>query len=598
MGKGVKKIIAVVIVIIIIATAYYIWQKGKGYETGTATLDDLLKSKSERKIGSTTVIASDENPYYALIGTPVALYYEKQEEFLSPLLVEGEETDNFLAVYNPGVTFTLEGGVEEASVNAAKHFWKSSDGAVLLKDDAYDIGLSIVSLASYLDIPVIVTDNTNNVLDVLKSLNVKYTIVCSELSGYGKTWKIGSAKEAQEFLLNFVQKKFGNISYVTVANPNDVGLGHGLPKLSCLAPYLSAGRKGIVVSSNTSVLPEDAFIDFNDREEEIAAMANNVSVKIKENIDNLLEGISGRGMLEGYLRNPYLAILGGPYSLPFYYKYVTLGDDKRWIATDDYFANLDEDEFTVELACGRPIALSVNATSCLISRSLCYDEYKEKYNEGPGATSTNDVAGTEWKSAAYVGSGDDWNGAIWSMRPEHREARTYLLENDYFVYTTKRRLTGEHVAQQLLELYTSSSMIYVMAHGSPSGYQMVDGITGADVQEWGFLGPSVLLLVSCSAGRTDVEDIQGTISLSFMSVGTNTYIAGTRTEFTEGSPKINFACLKAIVSEDATTGLAFRDAKNDFVKEYVETGKSDYYHAAIKQLYGDPAFNPYEPKND
>ena len=595
MSKGVKKILAVVIVIIVIVAGYYVWQKGKGYETGVATFDDLLKSKSERKMGSTTVVVSDESPYYALVGTPVALYYDKEEKFLSPLLVNGKETDNFLAVYNPGVTFILEGDVEAVSLNAAKHFWKSSDGAILLKNDAYDIGLSIVALSSYLNIPVIVTDSTNNVLDTLKSLNVKYTIVCGGLSGYEKTWTINSAKEAQDFLLIFVQKRFGNVSYITVANPNDLDAEYGLPKLSCLAPYLSAGRKGLVVSSNTPVLPEDAFMDFSEREEEIAVMANNISVKIKENIDNLLEGISERGMLEGYLRNPYLAILGGSYSLPFYYKYVALRDDKRWIATDDYFANLDENEFTVELACGRPIALSVDAASCLISRSLCYDGYKESYNNGPGATTTNGATGTEWKSNAYVGSGDDWNGAIWSMRPEHREARTYLLENDYFVYTTKRRLTGEHVAQDTLKLYTSSSMIYVMAHGSPSGYQMVDGITGEDVQEWGFLGPSVLLLVSCSAGRIDVEDIQSTISLSFMTVGTNTYIAGMRTESTEGSPKINFACLNGIVSEDATTGLAFRDAKNDFVKEYVETGNADYYHATIKQLYGDPAFNPYNP---
>ncbi|MEW6069350.1 MAG: C25 family cysteine peptidase, partial [Candidatus Thermoplasmatota archaeon] len=268
---------------------------------------------------------------------------------------------------------------------------------------------------------------------------------------------------------------------------------------------------------------------------------------------------------------------------------------KKWIATDDYYADLDENNFTVELATGRPIALTLSSTSCLISRSLCYDRYKENYNKGPGATTTNNLARTEWKSAGYVGSGDDWNGAIWIMRDEHAQAHGYLIMNDYFVYTTKRRLSGEHVAQDTLKLYTSSSMIYVMAHGSPNGYNMVDSIEGEDVQEWGLLGPSVLILISCSAGRTDVDDIQKTISLSFMSVGTNAYMGGTRTEWTEGSPEISFYYLKAVVGNDATVGIAFRDAKNYFVKEYVETGKLDYYHAGIKELYGEPAFDPYTP---
>ncbi|MDI6856378.1 MAG: C25 family cysteine peptidase [Candidatus Thermoplasmatota archaeon] len=586
-----KKLVAVIIIIsIIVASAYYLLAYAK-----KPSFEDLLNSRSERKLGSTTIIVSNMS-YFALIGTPVALYYDREEKLLSPLVVEGEQSDNFLAIFSPESSFRLEGEAESASIAAAERFWKSSDGAIILQPQAYEIALTIAPLASYLNIPVLVTENVNNIVPTLKALNVKYTVVCGELSGYGKSWKLNSIQEAQELLLDFMYKRFGSFNYIVLTNPKDTHSEHGLSKISCLAPYLAAGRTGIVVASSHERLPEDAFVNFKEREEEIAAMANNITVKIKVDLNNVLNKTKKfEKFFQSYLENPYIAILGCPYSIPFYYKYVDIGDDKKWIATDDYYSNLDENEFTVELASGRPIALSLSATSCLLSRSLCYDKYKENYNEGAGATTTNNLANTEWKSAGYVGSGDDWNGAIWMMRPEHARAHRYLLQNDYFVYTTKRRLSGETVAQDILKLYTSSSMIYVMAHGSPSGYNMVDSIEGEDVQEWGLLGPSVLILISCSAGRIDVEDIDKTISLSFMSVGTNAYIAGTRTEWTEGSPEISFYCLRSLVSEDAAVGIAFRDAKNYFVKEYVETGKLDYYHAGIKQLYAEPAFNPYTP---
>ena len=77
MGKGMKKLLALVFVLIIIGGATYYVLKTRGYETGVATLSDVLNSKSERKVANMPTIVSHESPYYALIGTPAALYYEK-----------------------------------------------------------------------------------------------------------------------------------------------------------------------------------------------------------------------------------------------------------------------------------------------------------------------------------------------------------------------------------------------------------------------------------------------------------------------------------------------------------------------------------------
>ncbi|MCG2826866.1 MAG: hypothetical protein L6265_09775, partial [Thermoplasmatales archaeon] len=184
-----KKVLALVLVLIIIGGATYYILKARGYETGVATLSDVLNSKSVRKIENMPAIVSDESPYYALIGTPVALYYDGTTQKASPLLVVNPDTPSrgcirFLDQYNNppvvtigdvpstlssderewetptsvtlDVTKSFDGSAKSMSLSIAKHFWKSSDGVVLVKNDqdGYNQAVVAVTLASYVNIPV------------------------------------------------------------------------------------------------------------------------------------------------------------------------------------------------------------------------------------------------------------------------------------------------------------------------------------------------------------------------------------------------------------------------------------------------------------
>ncbi len=288
MGKGMKKLLAVVLVLIIIGGAAYYILKAKGYETGIATLSDVLNSKSERKVANMPTIVSHESPYYALIGTPVALYYEKTTtpptgfalnvtapyvnisvttlipgsewmvRYASPLLVVCDKEPSravirFMEQYNNppvvtigdvpstlssdereweaptsvtlDVTKSFEGSAKGVSLSVAKYFWSHSDGVVLIKNnqDGYNQAVVAVALASYVNIPVIVTDTVDeNVAKTLESLGVKYSLVCGDMKGYKLTKHFNSVEEIQDWTISVVRQRLGdNVSYITMANPMD-----------------------------------------------------------------------------------------------------------------------------------------------------------------------------------------------------------------------------------------------------------------------------------------------------------------------------------------------------------------------------------------
>jgi hypothetical protein len=210
--------------------------------------------------------------------------------------------------------------------------------------------------------------------------------------------------------------------------------------------------------------------------------------------------------------------------------------------------------------------------------------------QGWEATSRmNDAKDCEWKDTAYAAKGDDWNGAMYAMTRDYWEEVNYLKNHGYSVHTTQRRATGSTVSQDIMEYYSSSSMIYVIAHGSDDSYQNFDSITASEVKNWD-MGPSVQLLTSCSAARIDVPNIHNTISLAFIEVGVNSYIGGSRTESSADSPTLTGNAIQEMVSNDETAGIACRNAKNKFMGSNI-----NHEHASMRVLYGEPAFNPYQP---
>lgn len=222
-----KKLVALLAVALLLPILTGCVEKVK--EVSGFSMETIDKIESERKVGAQPIIVSKENPFYALIATPVALYYKGNEQHVEPLLVENfsnpsKPITRFKEFY-PVSYLEIKGGeVENISKEISNKIWKRSDAALLIEESmkGYELGVNAVPLASYLNIPVFVTDDTDKIKSELKRLGVKYTFVCGDIQGYGMTWRFKDIDEIIDFMVNFIKHKFGDIDYITITNPLDI----------------------------------------------------------------------------------------------------------------------------------------------------------------------------------------------------------------------------------------------------------------------------------------------------------------------------------------------------------------------------------------
>jgi hypothetical protein len=192
-------------------------------------MDTIDSIDSEREVAETAVVASADNPFYAVIATPVSLFYDKDgRQHVETLLVRHPEqpsdaVEEFMDQHVATYLEIRDGTPEQVSLDLSE-LWSESDAAVIIEDSprGYELGIVIAPLASYLNIPVFVTDNTGNIRDRLEDLGVKYTFVCGDLGGHQQTWHFDTPEEINGFMIGFVNTTFGSVDYVTITNPLDV----------------------------------------------------------------------------------------------------------------------------------------------------------------------------------------------------------------------------------------------------------------------------------------------------------------------------------------------------------------------------------------
>lgn len=192
-------------------------------------MNDIGEIESERNMGATPVVASDANAFYALIGTPVAEYYVDNDTMVAPLLVQNHDdpadpVTRFQQLYPFSNKFLINDGTpENVSLEIVDAVWVKSDAVVLIEDSeaGYGLGVAATPLASYLNIPVLVTNDTNNVRDLLDDLGVKYTFLCGDLEGHEQTWRFTEEEDVTAFLVDFVKNRFGSVEYLSITNPQD-----------------------------------------------------------------------------------------------------------------------------------------------------------------------------------------------------------------------------------------------------------------------------------------------------------------------------------------------------------------------------------------
>ena len=234
-----KIIISILSVVIMILTSF-------GIAAGTTSPTEIL-SHSKENIGTfdshstlanefpSAITVSDSNPFYSLIATPLAIYYnEYGEQTVSPIYIKHLDdpsknivrAEQQIGIYSDYILSDLS-NPKEISLSVAETFWDETSTALVIKEDETGYGLGIVAtpIASYLSIPVIVTNEIDDdVKEVFNDLGVENLYICGDLHSSAYWVKeFYNVEEIIDECIEVISDKFGEtVNYITMANPLDV----------------------------------------------------------------------------------------------------------------------------------------------------------------------------------------------------------------------------------------------------------------------------------------------------------------------------------------------------------------------------------------
>jgi hypothetical protein len=305
----------------------------------------------------------------------------------------------------------------------------------------------------------------------------------------------------------------------------------------------------------------------------------------------------------------YLALVGGPREIPFmyywfYYEAVN-GALADFTPYDAIYADVvDSDEFTYELAVGRFVSRNLGDSLDIVGREMNYAKLIEQAY-GPLAQAM------AWKDTATVYAGDLLLEGNWAVILMNAQLK---MQNDGgfgMVYGNYGPTANEPLVKPQIE---SSNFVWFHVHGAPQAIAPVGAgdVNGPaeqsarEVEKYN-LGPGVVMASSCLTAKIDDMPADDCFSLAWLHAGFLSYFGATRPSLGAvtpcvgpldmgGSNGICYMVLNNLIDSNAPMGVAVRDAKNAYVEQYGCAG-TDEYTLREFVLYGDPAFNPYEPCN-
>jgi hypothetical protein len=314
------KIIAVagVIVLIIASIGVYTWKPSGAAEN--ASLDSLLSVTSSFSNVPSAISVSNANPFYALIATPLAVHYDRDgNQEIIPLYVENLSNPSraVTRAMNDQIGIPVNQIIDSTktaeawSVDIATTYWSHSDAALLIQNDnmGYTLGVMATPLASYLSIPVFVTNGTDaRVQKALTTLGVKTTLICGEnVKGSGKMIRFTDIDSIVNASMSLIQDKFGSIGYLTITNPRDAWPTEVLastsitigpkPMTTLSTTYLATAAMGEDTTIGSFTIPQDykyALVKFkgtNLNPEEVNTLGDTVFFNSGPNISGLPDAL-------------------------------------------------------------------------------------------------------------------------------------------------------------------------------------------------------------------------------------------------------------------------------------------------------------------
>lgn len=230
----------------------------------------------------TAITVSDADPFYALLATPLAVHYsDSGEQTVIPFYIK-----NFIDPSNAVLRTEAELGIitdlvignvfspKEASLFLADTFWETSNAVMLIKQDTtgYNLGVPATPIASYLNIPIIVTSSFDSSVEtILSDLDTHFIYLIGDISiplNY-TVQSFSNIEEIHQELMTVHEYVFDDsIDYITLANPLDVNepavldsveysfsgtIGSTAFLASQLIGMLTKGSAG----SHTFIIPQD-----------------------------------------------------------------------------------------------------------------------------------------------------------------------------------------------------------------------------------------------------------------------------------------------------------------------------------------------------
>ncbi len=355
-----------------------------------------------------------------------------------------------------------------------------------------------------------------------------------------------------------------------------------IPKLSIIAPYLTSAHGGIIIADSDFEITTEEYTAVADGSgsgpsynEELHPFNNQKVNYTVQKIKKLLTMLDEHSMLSNYLKGPaWLAILGGTNMIPMYfYGPSQQGLPERGLPSDNLYS-LDWN-----LSVGRIVGWNIQDVSILISRTFFYQNICGK------STKFRD-----WHNqfSFVFGEGFGETGGIFHQIP-------YALE--IIKYGFKPRIFGDFKNSRqittLLNAYTGSNYIEYLGHGdwfwfTPSLYGLdyySKAIDVAHAKNWIFKRPSIFLSSACLMGRIDGIPPEMNIGMAMLHAGCNTFIGATRETGSEAGLE---TFENHLIVDNYSVGEGLRGEKR------VDKELPNYF---VRTLYGDPAFNPFEPNN-
>jgi hypothetical protein len=615
-------IIAIILILPGLAYVYSLEEDEEGTQLNVErVLDEATVQRGQQN--GTTLYLLDIEPsdpdfpemmHLAATLTPLFVGSAPGEEFINPLIIgteeKGVETITSLTDREV-VTLTGEDIVSSQYVaqysSATTCFWVSS----------YRQALAISPTASLTGIPIL-TSIDPTAESTMKSLGVKRVIAIGDAKvPGGRDFARIQESELNDLFLDLLTERGLSSDYIVVTNPDDIidyqdSLTKGnLPVagLSLLSAELAAFHHAQIYFGPGLPTFDETYGDGFTQLGVSREVNNDISDQILAEITDGVGHLTSWGM-----EAKYLALVGGPVTLPMYYWDINDYQQERQYQPCDYFyADLNDDPYQ-ELAVGRIFARSLTDASLLVLRALIYEEVIQYDYPRDESSTIYDTVSEDWKENSLACVGTTKIGPMPGiLTPTLANQTITMTEAGYHVTSMGYDLATQ--AEIVREIIDEMNYAVYYGHGDyDCWYSTVPDPIDADMLNSVDLKPGFGIVMACLTGMTDSVDIplDQMISLAFLHSGFAGYIGATRVAYGlydyeirndgaicgTGALYLVDVFSDLVCAEDMNVGEAMREAKNDLI--YKDGWDDEEVQITVTQyvLYGDPAHNLWVPEHD